>query len=780
MELGSIITIGILGAIGIFFLFGFLRGLRKGFYKSLMDIGFVALCLIISIIVSKAITNAFADIEGLREILITAKEKIPDLASTVDSVLEYMDQISDNAAMINVLLALPAALITPIVFIPVYILLGIIIKIPKLIIERVVCGKNGGPNYRGGSRLLGGLVGGVRNALFIVILLVPILGYVGLVGDIVTTVDSVSLDSTGGATNVSSDIAESNKNDVVLLGGSTEMEGGGEGQDFMEMLSPVIDNPAIKGINACGGRLIFNSLTTKKVEGVKIAASKELNIFAELYANAVPLINESPENYGDEQKQGLTNIQTMLKDSEFLTFTVAEGISFVTGKWANGEDAFGIEKIEVGEDYQGLFDGLVESLSNTTPDTVKQDIDTISNLIGTCIDEGVFTELAKEEPDPLKLATNENLLEGVLAEAYKNERIRPIIAEIPNIVVTLMANSIVPEGDTTPKPGAIDMSNITEADVRADAKTIAKVINKIMAFMESTEDLDSSDPNAFIVNADLGSVGAAIDMLRNSALLGDTCQYVLTVMLNSDMVSDLGFVSDDLINKLSDKNVKFENILTSAQKLAVMAISLSQEGINEDNYEEALKFMITEMSPEAADTLKSAISSDALKDFGMSEEEAETMSSTIGSVIDGISSATSDMTEEQIEKEVEAITTIVNTMKDVSATGGNVDADTLFGAEGESVTGITAEELVDTVISSEIVSGAIIGASKNGNEEKVEDPYGIAGSMSESDKTAAEDAIKTYYENNTTGDAESDEALKEKLDAVANILGMDATSWFAA
>ena len=39
------------------------------------------------------------------------------------------------------------------------------------------------------------------------------------------------------------------------------------------------------------------------------------------------------------------------------------------------------------------------------------------------------------------------------------------------------------------------------------------------------------------------------------------------------------------------------------------------------------------------------------------------------------------------------------------------------------------------------------------------------------------EAIKDYFENNSTGGAE-DEALKEKLDAVANILGMDSSAWF--
>ena len=760
MDIGSITTLGIFGLLGIMFLFGFLRGLRKGLWKSLMDLGFAILCLIISIIVAKGITNVFVDLEKMKEILVSLEGVLG--SDTVNSLMEYIEQGIENPEIISAILAIPAALITPIVFILVHILLGIIIKIPKLIIERVVVGKNGGPNYRGGNRLLGGFVGGLRNALFMFILLIPIVGYVTFVGG---TLDTVITATEGEAQLASSSDVDSDSSVAELKG------------IMDDFVNPIRNSPAIKVVDGMGGKLVFNSLTTKKVDSVKISVTKEVDGFAKLYANVLVIAEEEPASFGDKQKNSIENIKSILNEGEFIPLVASEVLSYVSTKWLNGEDAFGMEKIDVGEDYQDLFDGVLESFKETSSESIKEDFGTIANLMEICIDEGVFTELAKEEPDALKLATNAELLESIFAEAYKNVRIRPVIGYIPDLLVSIIGENFADEGDTTPKPDSVDVNTLTEAQIRADAAAIAGVIEKVLDFMESTENLDSSDENAFILHADLGSLGAAIDMLRNTALLGNSSEYILTVLLNSEMVSDLGFVSDDLIAKLTDKSTKFENILVSAQKLAVMAISLSKEGINEDNYEEALKFMITEMSPEAADTLKSVITTDALKDFGMSAEEADTMSNTINSVIDGISSATENMTEEQVEKEVEAISTIVGVMQDITSEGSNVDVDKIFGEEGDSVTGITADELVDTVLSSEIISNAVIGASKGENDEKVEDPYGIADSLSDDDKAVAEGAIKDYFENNSTGGTE-DEALKEKLDAVANILGMDASAWF--
>ena len=158
MEVGTLITIITLGSIGVLFFIGFLRGLRKGFYKSLMDVGFMALSLIAAIFVAKTVTNYLADIEFMKELLNELQVLVPELESTISGILEYVTQFEENPEMINVVLALPAALLTPFFFIIVYLVVILIVKIPKIIIERIVVGKNGGSKYRGGSRFLGGLV----------------------------------------------------------------------------------------------------------------------------------------------------------------------------------------------------------------------------------------------------------------------------------------------------------------------------------------------------------------------------------------------------------------------------------------------------------------------------------------------------------------------------------------------------------------------------------------------------------------------------------------------
>ena len=350
-NIGSIVTYGILGAVGVLFLFGFLRGLRKGLWKSLTDLGFVILCLFLSIFISKGITDAIMDISKVAEALESLKGSLPDMASTIDSVLEYINSVQDNPGMISAILAIPAALITPIVFMLVHVLLGIIIKIPKLILEKILFGPNRGENYRGGNRLVGGLMGGVRNALFIVILIIPILGYASLASDTLGTIESVEM-----------------LNSSESSGGEAES---GLGSVKAEFLDPVLESPAVKTINSMGGKAIFNSLTTKKVDDAKISLAVEVDCFAKLYANAQSFMDTELADFGEEQKNSIENIKTILHEAELVPYIVSEVMSFAADSWLEGKAVFGIEKINVGEDFSEAFDNLLRTLSQTNKENIN-------------------------------------------------------------------------------------------------------------------------------------------------------------------------------------------------------------------------------------------------------------------------------------------------------------------------------------------------------------------------------------------------------------------------
>ena len=779
-SVGTIITLAILAIIVISFLFGFLRGRKKGLYKAAVDVGFVFVCLILSIFIARGITKGIANVDTFVSLLESLRGTLG--AETTDSILQFVDKVKDDPGMINAILAIPAAIITPIVFIFVYAIFSLIVLIPKNILENFLFGKNKTPEHKTGNRWAGAAVGGVRNALVAIILLIPIVGYVGFIGDTLDTIVGES-ENAGGVEAVVDNV----ENDIVIDFVDDEMYDE-EGEDPTESIKQLqsdlaflLDNPMVKGINGMGGKLVFRTLTTKRVDGVKISVTREVDGFAKLYGNINVLSAEDATV--DAQKASIENIKEIIHDGELVPFVASEFISFAAEQWLAGEEVFGYEKPNVGEEFQDSIDNLLLTLSTTDKDNIKTDIDTIANIYVICIEEGVIEEMNKEEGDLLSVFANENFVVKLFTEIYNNERTKPAIGFLANTVREyLVAVYDEVNGTTTPAPEKIDMNTISLEQAQNDAKVISKFIWNLNAFTASMENLDSSDPNAFITKADVTSLGAALDLLKSSVMLGDSYEFIVVAMLKSEAVADLGFVNQDLIDRIDDDNFSMKSTLSSTQKLAIVALSLNasdEKAPTKEESKEALKEMIKDMTPETAETLKNTVNEDVLQDFGMNEAEAGTMSNTINSIIDGMSSAaTSDMTEEEVEREAEAVSTLVSVMNGISSnTDSNVN--NVFGNDSEdSMTGMTADSLLETVVSSQVVTDAIVNAGRNEDDERVEDPFGVADSMTEDDRNAAEGAIRDYYQNNATGDTESDAALQETLDAFANALGMDASAWF--
>jgi hypothetical protein len=119
--------------------------------------------------------------------------------------------------------------------------------------------------------------------------------------------------------------------------------------------------------------------------------------------------------------------------------------------------------------------------------------------------------------------------------------------------------------------------------------------------------------------------------------------------------------------------------------------------------------------------------------------------------------------------EIEAVDKIVSTVQ--AATDGDKSSNLFSNGEDDSSrSGLTADELVDTVVNSTIVSSAINSSSKDEEGNTDENSYGISDKLTEADKDSAKTAIEQYYQNNATEGEDAE--LKETLDSLASIFGV--------
>ena len=197
MDLFSIIALSIYGFFAFIFLIGFLRGLRKGFYKSMVDVVIVFVSAALSVFVVKLLAQMMTDTNMVLNILNKVQGSVGegDAYNLIESIKSFIASAPPEKDIVGGVMSLPVAIISPFLFMIVYPLLGLIIKIPKLIIESVALGPNGGDDYRGGNRLCGGLVGGVRLVISIAIFFIPLFGYLNLVDTTLNTVATTTVET---------------------------------------------------------------------------------------------------------------------------------------------------------------------------------------------------------------------------------------------------------------------------------------------------------------------------------------------------------------------------------------------------------------------------------------------------------------------------------------------------------------------------------------------------------------------------------------------------------
>ena len=777
------ISIGIYIAIAVVVVYGLLRGLRKGLYKSLIDLGVAILSIVISVFVAKLLSKALVDEQSVLQMLDSLMAQSPDMADTLIPIKETLIGISEDSNAIGMALAFPTVLLTPLIFMVVYIAVSAILKIPKLILARSIFGKNGGETYRGGNRPFGGAIGAVARLVSFAVFIVPVIGYIMLTSNTMlafgeasmrevpsSSVQVMSDEYVEGELDVELDSEQEQTPEADTAQGASMVEtlnsiGQGCLQARDTAIAPVADNPVVKIIHTCGGKWLFDSLTSAKIEGEKVTLSEEIDSLVNIYSEAVVLLKVPTREYGDAQVEAVDNIADTMGSTKIVPTIISSLLSYTAETWLEGGEVFGAPKIIVGEYYEPTLDKILVMFSQTTNQTIDEDIHTIGGIVDLCIKEGTFVEISNGTP--LNIAKNEEFMGGLFVALYENDRMRPLVGDLINSFknyIYRVYNDV--NGTSIPYPVQIQMEELGKETVYAEGKLIASIVNDFSTFY-GTVDPNETDNTKFLIQTDVRSLGKALDKVEQSVFLGDSYSFLLEAVLRSEGARQFAFITPDFVESIVNRKTSMETVLVARQQIAIILTATKAE-----NRDDAIKHILENVDPESADVIKETLTPEVLKEFGMNSDEAHAMSNTLGSIIDQIAANDGNLTDEQMQKEIDAVGSIVGVVQGATSS----EEDNLFSAEeGDySKSDMSAGEFVATVVESQIISEAVNEASTDENGNLVEDPYKIAGKLTETDKEEAKSAIEDYYANSTVEGADKEE-LKGTLGSLANIFGVDVS-----
>ena len=224
-----------------------------------------------------------------------------------------------------------------------------------------------------------------------------------------------------------------------VINGATSMLGSTLPSTVVEITDAAAQNPGSKAVKVLGGDLIFNSLTTTKVNGNKVVFSNELDYLSSL-GNALYCASDESVSRSDAAA-AIKKTAPAFEKTTLIPTVASEFLSGASDDWSRGRDFCDIAAPEVGKDFEVAMNSLYKGLGSSTVDTIREDYYTISNVLALIVEHNALDEL-EGDGDMLHLFKDEELISGIMLEMLNNERLAPSIEGFANAGISIIARSL--------------------------------------------------------------------------------------------------------------------------------------------------------------------------------------------------------------------------------------------------------------------------------------------------------------------------------------------------
>lgn len=324
--------------IALFLLVGFLSGLGRGLKRSALHIVFMCVSVLIAFFVTNPITNM------IMGITIPAGE-----AGSMTIEAYIMQMISDNVVDISnfdsasaFIQGLPTAIVNPLIFIILTLVIYFVLHLIYLIVARIAFGKKKKDfSSHKPYRLPGAVIGMVEGFLFLVILFAPITSltntYAQVMGESVASAYATE------------ELSSTDKNYLQTVGDIASENMPSEVGDIIYS----INDSAIGKICSVAGLndAMFDGLSSFEVNGEKIVIRDEIVSIVNAYDSFVVFYNTAiDENYDDLDFSALKGSLTYVIENNLFKSVIAETIGDVIVNFDTLEQDMNIEMPEMARD----------------------------------------------------------------------------------------------------------------------------------------------------------------------------------------------------------------------------------------------------------------------------------------------------------------------------------------------------------------------------------------------------------------------------------------------
>lgn len=426
----SLFSIAVLFVTAAFVLFEIARGIKKGFYATLIRISLVLLSVVLSVIAAKLLSNTI--VKSLYNSVMNM--------GLFDRALEYLPSAGD------IITAYCDAVITPFVFVLIYPFMMLLVKFVMYIVkkktvdfEKSVMNKENAPWIDKHQKLLSIVLGGVCGIFISSIFISPIMG---------------SLKMAGRAVEFGAELGSGNSQIETTVG------------NLDRSISEYKNDPVANVIYYCGGNIVYYANASSELNGNYFTLGRELKNTAKYYneiLSSAKLMGKI-EQATPKEVDGLKNIEKYINKSETLKCIASDFVSGVSSAWMDGGSFMGLQRPNITSAINPVLNKVLYVCSQTKPRYVARDMGTLIDLYVLLYDSDIIGKANYAEM--VSLIDDTNFLDKVSEILKDNPRMADISLDFENMTVSIVSAAVLSDA-------------ISQREFKMIASDIADTLNNV-------------------------------------------------------------------------------------------------------------------------------------------------------------------------------------------------------------------------------------------------------------------------------------------------------------
>ena len=439
-TIGAYISVGVIGLIVLCAFLGIYYGAARGFSKSVIRIftvgasaigSMLAVMGISKLIIKYAVNNAGGEEQKVDALL---NSYFPGLVDSMPQLVRPMlSEIDASTAAIFVMMII-AIIITPVLFIALFYLLRFL----TLPLYKLLAGLAGAISYGRGivSTILGAVVGLAQGVLIAAVVIIPISGLTG--------------------------VAEEARE--PLLGSGDEANGYIK-LAYNTVIDDLADNPVFDLVDKYGGSMVYDTMTTVKINGEKKDMAGECIDAIRIVTDILPIAKPGYDwiHPGQTQRDALTNAVVDIGESELISSLIADVVRGMSKSVLNGSF-----DLKLSGAAKVLVDDAMLMLSTSTNETIVEDLDLVVDVYFIICDHKLIDTLRSGDPNAVRdILTNKGedgktTADAILDRLNEYDRAHTIVTSLTKLSLSMMQDALGFDEDTTEIYESVkeDMTNI--------------------------------------------------------------------------------------------------------------------------------------------------------------------------------------------------------------------------------------------------------------------------------------------------------------------------------